>query len=179
MSSRDLDVITIRGAPGTGKTRTAKRLARHYPGGVRLEIDSLRSMVISVEWTNQNQHADALSLSTDLVQGFLRQGYRPVIVVDTFSGDKLGRYLRDLHRLDETLVVESFALVTDAEELKRRLESRPPDEFKDFEVSDEINSHTLNHRHPSEAMIDTTSLKPEDTAQRILQRLDCRGSERA
>lgn len=166
-----MDVITLRGAPGTGKTRTAKCLARHYPCGVRMEIDNLRSMVISVEWTNQEEHVNVLSLSVGLVQGFLRLGYRPVIVVDTFSGDKLDRYLADLHRLDESLVVRSFALTTSARELRRRLESRPPHDFKDFDISRRLNSDVIDHLCPAEEMIDTTGLEPEDTARRILQRL--------
>ena len=174
MSNRDIDVITIRGAPGTGKTRTAKCLAMHFPRGVRMEIDNLRSMVISVEWTNQKEHINILSLSMNLVLDFLRLGYRPVVVVDTFSGDKLDKYLTDLRRLDERLVVRSFALVTDAEELKKRLENRPPGEFRDFEISHRLNSHVTNHPYSAEVVIDTTGLEPEETVQKLLQTLDSR-----
>ncbi len=172
MINRDIDVITIRGAPGTGKTQTAKCLEKHFPRGVRMEIDSLRSMIISVEWTNQKEHINILSLSMNLVLDFLRLGYRPVVVVDTFSGDKLDKYLTDLRRMNERLVIRSFALVTDAEELKKRLENRPQNEFKDFEISHRLNSHVTNHPNSTEVVIDTTGVEPEGTVQELLQTLD-------
>ena len=171
MTNCETDIIIIRGAPGVGKTKTAKCLASHYPGGVRIEIDSLRSMVISVEWTNQEEHIGILSLSTDLLRGFLRLGFRPVIVVDTFSGDKLDKYLADLRRLDEKLVVRLFALVTDVDELKRRLEDRLADEFRDVEISQKLNSQVVRYLHPTEELIDTTEAVPEETARQMLETL--------
>jgi hypothetical protein len=132
-----------------------------------MEVDTLRSMVISVEWTSQDEHINILSLSTTVVLGFLRLGYRPVIVVDTFSGDKLSRYLADLKRTDETLAVRAFALVTKEKELKRRLEHRPPDRFKDFDVSQKLNADVINHLHPSEIIINTSASAPEKTANEI------------
>lgn len=165
------DIITIKGAPGTGKTRTSKCLAGYFPAGVRLEIDTLRSMVVSVEWTNQEEHIQMLALSADLVRGFHRQGYRPVIVVDTFSGDKLDKYLDDLRGLNGGFNIRSFALVTDAEELKRRLDDRPPDEFKDLEISLKLNAQVLRHLHPGEEVIDTTRSSPSETANEIFGRI--------
>jgi len=165
------DIITIKGAPGTGKTLTSKCLAEYYPAGVRLEIDTLRSMVISVEWANQEEHIRMLDLSADLVLGFHHQGYRPIIVVDTFSGDKLDRYLAVLRGLNESFSIRSFALVTDADELKRRLDNRHPDEFKDFEVSLKLNATVLERLHPAEKMIDTTHSSPIETAKGIFRSL--------
>ena len=58
-----------------------------------MEIDNLRSMVISVDWTNQNEHINILNLSSRLVLDFLQLGFSPIIIVDTFSGDKMIKYL--------------------------------------------------------------------------------------
>jgi predicted PilT family ATPase len=37
-----IDIIIIRGAPGSGKSQTAKSLSKYYPKGERLEVDSIR-----------------------------------------------------------------------------------------------------------------------------------------
>lgn len=168
MSCTNRDVIIIRGAPGSGKTQTSKCLATHFPKGVRLEVDTLRAMVISVEWTNQEEHVNILSLSAGLVLGFLNLGYRPVIVVDTFSGNKLTKFLAELQSLEDNLNVITFALVTDPEVLKARIENRPPNQFKNFEICQKLNSDVIKHIHPTEQLVDNTVLAPEETADLIL-----------
>lgn len=69
------DVIIIRGAPGSGKSTLAKLLATHFPNGARVEVDSLRGMVISVDWTNQTEHKNILSLAINVVRDFHALGY--------------------------------------------------------------------------------------------------------
>jgi len=165
------DIITIKGAPGTGKSQTAKCLASYFPRGVRMEIDTLRSMIISVAWTDQEEHIRMLSISAGLVYAFCESGYKPVIVVDTFSGNKLDRYLEELRSLDQALTVRSFALVTEEEELRRRLDSRPMDEFKDLEISLKLNDQVVRHRHPSEELLDTTNSAAADTAEMVYRLL--------
>ena len=63
MSVPTPDVIILRGAPGAGKSALSKELAKRFPKGVRLEVDTLRSMVISVDWTNQQEHKDLLQVA--------------------------------------------------------------------------------------------------------------------
>lgn len=168
MTCTNADVIIIRGAPGCGKTQTSKCLASHFPKGVRAEVDALRGMVISVDWTNQSEHTNVLSLSTGLVVGFLRLGYKPVIVVDTFSGDKLAHFLSELRSLNSALDVRAFALVTAPGILRLRVENRPGDHFRDFDVCAKLNEDVLKYLQPCELVIDNTKLTPEETAQVIL-----------
>ena len=163
------DVILVRGAPGAGKSSAAKCLARHYPTGVRLEVDALRSMVISVDWTDQDQHIQILSLATRVVRDFLALGHRPVIVVDTFSGDKLTRFLEELQSLDDSLNIRPFALVTALDVLRSRIENRGADQFRDVEVCQKLNADVLRFLHPLEQVIDNTALTPEQTADVIRQ----------
>lgn len=167
MTSTCPDVVTIRGAPGTGKTETSKCLAHFFPKGVRLEVDTLRFMVINSDWTNQAEHINILNLSTNLVAGFLDLGFRPVIVVDTFSGDKLTGFLAKLRSLDENMDVHCFAMVVAAEALKARVERRPADHYKDIEVCQKLNSDTVKHLQSFEQLIDNTELTPEQTAEAI------------
>ena len=168
MTATKPDVIIIRGAPGSGKSTLAKRLATHFPEGARIEVDSLRGMVISVDWTNQTEHKNILSLATNVVRDFHSRGYRPVIVVDTFSGDKLSKFLADLQQGDNSLDVRSYALVTAPDVLKLRIQKRPDDRFKDIDICQKLNSDVIKHLLPIEYLIDNTDLTPEETASIIL-----------
>jgi tRNA uridine 5-carbamoylmethylation protein Kti12 len=119
MNDNSVDVIIIRGAPGSGKSQTAKCLSKFFQKGVRMEIDNLRSMVIAVDWTNQAEHINILGISTKLVCDFLKIGFKPVIVVDTFSGDKLLKYLTDLYSINNELSIIEFGLYTSTKELTK------------------------------------------------------------
>lgn len=167
------DVIVIRGAPAVGKSVTAKCLAARLGSGVRLEVDTLRAMVIPVDWTNQAEHIGVLSLASGLVSGFLGLGHRPIIVVDTFSGDKLARFLSELQALRGGIDVRACALVATADVLRARVEHRPPDQFTDIAICEKLNANTVRHLQPGERLIDNSFLTPEETATMILAgRLD-------
>ena len=168
MSAPTSDVIVIRGAPGSGKSQAAKCLAARLGSGARIEVDMLRAMVIPVDWTNQAEHISVLSLASELVAGFLRLGHTPVIVVDTFSGDKLVRFLAELRALQSGLDVRVFALVTAPAVLRARVESRSADQFKDIGICAMLNSDVVKHRQPGERLIDNSSLTPEETVDVIL-----------
>jgi broad-specificity NMP kinase len=168
MNVTDSDVIIVRGAPGSGKTQISKCLAAYFPNGVRLEIDKLRGMVISMDWVNQDEHIKILSLSTHIVLGFLKLGYKPVIVVDTFSGDKLTKFLAELKALENDLVASAFALVTASDVLKSRIENRSADQFKEIDICERLNSDILKFLLPNEELIDTTALVAEEAAALIL-----------
>lgn len=167
MTGTTPDVIIIRGAPGSGKSHTAKCLAKHFRGGVRKEVDTLRAMVIAVDWTNQAEHRSMLSLSTRVVVEFIRRGFRPVMVVDTLGGNKLAKFLVELRSLDECLDVRAFALVTAPEVLRARVEARPADHFKDIDICEKQNADIAKHLQPSEHLVDNTALTPEETAEAI------------
>jgi Cdc6-like AAA superfamily ATPase len=161
------DIIIIRGAPGTGKSTTAKYLSRYFPKGVRIEVDSLRSMVISVDWTNQPEHINILELSTRLVLDFLKLGFSPVIIVDTFSGDKIIKYLQDLYQLDQNINIRIFGLFTTEAELNRRIGLRSDGAFKDLKISLSINEEVPRLKSNEELQVDTTGLSPIETAKII------------
>ncbi len=161
------DIIIIRGAPGSGKSQAAKSLSKFFPTGVRFEVDTIRNMVISVDWKNQQEHIDMLQASTKLVFEFLKFGFSPVIVIDTFSGDKINRYLETLYQHDEKLSVKIIGLYTSDEELKRRLDLRTSAEFKDFPICKRLNDDILKWKPDSEYQIDTTGLLPKQTAEKI------------
>ena len=161
------DVIILRGAPGVGKSALAKELAQHFPKGVRLEVDTLRSMVISVDWTNQQEHKDLLQVAAQLTREFLGLGFKPVLVVDTFSGDKVKPFLDALNETDLGLLVKTFALHASPEVLAQRLAARPPDQFRDLAVSKKLNSDVLKIHRPADTLLDTSN----QTAQQLAEDL--------
>lgn len=167
MQEEIADIIIIRGAPGSGKSQTAKSLSQFFPKGIRLEVDTIRTMVISADWKNQQEHINMLQVSSGLVHDFLKLGFKPVIVVDTFSGDKITRYLETLLGLDDAIKVKIFGLFTTDDELKRRLELRATEEFKDLAICKKLNNDVLKFKYPGELQIDTTGLLPKETAKII------------
>src|SRR5689334_8176024 len=132
MTDHSPDIIIIKGAPGSGKTETGKLIAKHYPKGVRLEVDTVRSMVISVDWTSQKEHIRLLDMSARISVDFLKSGFSPVILIDTFSGDKLNGFLKTINELKGDLKIKVFGLTVSDVELKERLEKRKEPLFKDF-----------------------------------------------
>lgn len=167
MENYSTDIIIIRGAPASGKSQTAKSLSKHFPKGARIEVDNLRNMVISVDWKNQVEHINILNLSTKLVVEYLQLGFKPVIVVDTFSGDKILKYLADLKELNEDLAIKIFGLYTTNEELKKRVDLRGLDEFRDLNICIRLNDDVLKFKHKDEFQINTTGLLPDQTAKAI------------
>lgn len=161
------DIIIIRGCPASGKSQTAKKLSQSFPKGVRLEVDTLRQMVISVDWTNQQEHINMLQVSTGLVHNFLKLGFSPVIVVDTFSGDKINKYLDTLYQLNNDLSINIFGLFTTDDELRKRLELRKNEEFRDFSICKQLNDDVIKFKYDTEFQIDTTGLSATQTASLI------------
>ena len=167
MQEEKNDIIIIRGSPASGKSQTAKCLTNFFPKGVRLEVDNLRQMVIAVDWKNQQEHINMLQVSSGLVHDFLKFDFRPVIVVDTFSGDKINKYLDTLYQLDKDLSIKIFGLFTTDDELRRRLDLRSSREFKDFGICKRLNDHVIKIKYDTEFQIDTTGLLPTQTAEII------------
>ncbi len=165
------DVIIIRGAPGVGKTELSKALAKYYPQGSRVEVDALRKMVISVNWTDQAEHIKLLGLAARTVADFVEAGFSPVIVVDTFSGDKVAGFLARLEVLRPGVSYRIFALHASADVLAGRLTARPEGHFKDLGIALKLNEDVLKVTHGEEILIDTSHDQPEDLLVRLKSRL--------
>ncbi len=163
------DLIVIRGAPGSGKSEAAKCLAARLGRGARVEVDTLRAMIVSVDWTDQREHIAVLSLSVSMVAGFLRLGHRPVIVVDTFSGDKLGRFLDDVGAAHPGASVRPFSLAPSKSALRARVEARPEGGYKDLRVCEKLNADVARRLVPGETLIDNSSLTPEESVDVIMR----------
>ena len=171
MTRVSADVVIIRGAPGAGKSQAAKALTLFFPHGAKVEVDILRKMVISVDWKNQQEHINLLQVAARLTHEFLSLDFRPVIVVDTFSGDKVNPFVDTLRQLDDSLAIKMVGLYASDEVLRTRLDGRPLDEFKDFGISKKLNEDVLKIKRPDECQIDTSELSPRQTAEEIYKLL--------
>lgn len=171
MLNEQIDIIILRGAPASGKSQSAKSLATFFPKGVRIEVDNLRNMVISPDWKDQNEHINILSLSTKVATEFLQLGFRPIIIVDTFSGDKINKFLEELLQLNSALSIKIFGLHVSEEELMKRIESRESWEFKDVNICVRLNDDVLKFKQDSEYQINTTGLLPLETARIMYEQI--------
>jgi len=165
------DIIILRGAPGVGKTELSKALAKHFPQGARVEVDALRKMVISVNWTDQTEHIKLLNLAAQTVVDYAHSGFRPVIVVDTFSGDKVEGFLKRIVSLSPGSVCRVFALHAPPDVLASRLVKRPEGQFKDVCIALKLNEDILKISHGAEVRVDTSNESPEVLAVRIKSNL--------
>lgn len=158
----------IRGAPGVGKSETAKGLAKHFPKGAKVEVDTLRLMVNSVRWTDQAEHKQMLQVAAHVALDLVGYGFAPVIVVDTFSGDKIGPFLDTVERLKPGISFLLFGLYASEPMLQSRLESRPDSQFKDFAIARKLNADLRRVAHPAERQIDTTSLSRNQVVEMLV-----------
>ena len=167
----EADIVILKGAPASGKSQTAKSLTRFFPKGVKIEVDILRQMVISVDWKNQAEHINLLQVAAGLAYDFHQLNFKPVVMVDTFSGDKIIKFLSTLKQLDTSLRIRTFSLYASDDVLKKRLDGRPAGEFKDFEISRKLNLDVLKNTVDDEHLIDTSCLLPAQTAELIYREI--------
>lgn len=162
------DLVLLKGAPGVGKSTAAKLLARHFASGARIEVDVLREMVVDVNWTDSIEHRKVLQLSAQIAAGYLRIGFAPVILVDTFSGDKVDGFL-DTFR-SECPQGRAFVAVLHASDgvLRDRVLNREVDGFRDLTVSTRLNDEVVRNLRPFETLIGTSTLSPVEVVHAIL-----------
>ena len=124
-------------------------------------------MVNSVDWKNQQEHINVLYLSAKTALEFLKIGFQPVIIVDTFSGNKLEGVLTALGDMHKEVTIRIFGLHVAEEVLKKRIDLRTDDEFKEIDVCRKLNRDVLKRPYDGEILIDTSPLLPMQTAAKI------------
>lgn len=167
MSGMAVDVLLVRGAPGVGKTSAVRALRKLIPDGAVVEVDHVRGMIASVRWIDTEHHLVALGVALGIVRSFLDRELRPVVVVDTFSRGKLRAFAQQLTaELGVSHRIASLHAEDDA--LLERVERRPPNEFREPQISLLLNTEIRKNRYAHEELIDTTRLSPAEVASHLL-----------
>ncbi len=169
MNAAPADLILLKGAPGVGKSSAARQLAGRLASGVRVEVDVLRCMVVAVNWTDQVEHRKLLHLGAQLAAGYLRLGFGPVILVDTFSGDKIDGFIESFRSMWSEGRVFVAVLHASDDVLRSRVQGREEVGFRDLAVSARLNLEAVRDARPFEWLIDTTHLSPTEVANAILE----------
>lgn len=121
-----------------------------------------------MDWTNQAEHRSLLSLSAQLAAGFLRSGFAPLILVDTFSGDKIDGFL-DAFRSESPLSRVLVAVLHASEGvLRERVRNRDADGFSNIDIALRINQEVVRDVRPLKMLLDSSDLAPADVAATIL-----------
>jgi adenylate kinase family enzyme len=168
------DIIILRGAPGSGKSTLAKSLRKYFREGVTVEVDTIRGMINSVKWTDKKEHITALNATIALCQEFLKEGYRPVLVVDTLGYSRMKKFLPMLDRLSingKKVNCITLSLYCEDNVLNHRINNRD-NGFKDFDASRKINNEMKKPMSSPEAIIDTSRLSPNDVFKVVIDELD-------
>ncbi len=161
------ELILFKGAPGVGKSSAARHLADRFASGVRVEVDDLRRMVVSVKWTDQSEHRKILLLSAQVAAGFLHSGFAPVILVDTFSGDKIDGFLAAFRSQRPESRVFVAVLHASDDVLRDRVHHREAGGFRDQAVSMRLNHEAARDLRSFEKLIETSALTPDEVAQAV------------
>ncbi len=157
--------IIIRGAPGAGKSTTARALLRALPDGVTIEVDTVRRMIHGVVWDRHQQHFDAIEATAQMARAFAARGYQPVLIVDTLGFGSLEMALSALGSAS----VSVYSLVCHPRTLTFRLWRRFGG-FRDARKGRRFNAHVLSDPRDDGEIIDTTIMTPRAASQRILER---------
>jgi len=162
MRARPPELLLVRGAPGVGKTSATRRLRANIPEGAIIEVDGLRGMIANVRWVDTAQHLIALDHARLLAGAFLDRGYRPVVLVDTFSRGKLTAFTASL-----PWTYRIASLYASPQVLRDRVLRRPEGQFKELDACLLLNDEVAQNRYPHESRIDTSELDADAVAEQL------------
>lgn len=159
-----IDALLIRGAPGVGKTSSAKRLLAKIGRGAIVEVDGLRSAQAGCDWHNRTQHRIAREVAACCVVPYITGGVRPVVIVDTFGRSSI----LDMQEHLSTSGLSHFtiSLWANPRILSQRISQRSG-KSTDLPLSPLINNEIAGLRFEREHLLDTSGLTLEDTVESI------------
>jgi hypothetical protein len=159
------DYIVLRGAPGTGKTTTARLLMQLANRGATIEVDDIRKMINGVVWKSHQQHFDAIYAAAAAAKAYRKCGYQPIVFVDTLAFGSLDIAIEAL----DSSSVSVYSLVCSRLVLTLRLWRRLGG-FRDAAKSALIDTHLrTDGSYPCE-ILDTTSTGARRIARWIMER---------
>lgn len=156
---RSADLILVRGAPGVGKTTLSHLLNGAFPRAAVVELDSFKGIVTFPEGIDRARYRQVQESAWKACRSHLEHGYRPVIVVDTFSPAILWEFLALVHQSPREYSSVIITLVCDPGVLEMRLKGRQSIESC-IRPSLAINEDMKTYRIFDELLVDTTARTP-------------------
>ena len=157
------EIILVRGAPAVGKSSLGKKLKKIFPKGVVVEVDTIRAMINDVKWVKKEEGMNALRATEKLCKSYFNDGYKPIIIISTFSLTKL-QYFVDLFNSNKLIVVSLYVI---NKVLKHRLDHREKG-FKDWNITKIINDDIKKYRHTKEVLLITTRLNKDQVVNEFI-----------
>jgi hypothetical protein len=164
---RGADLILVRGAPGVGKTMLSHLLVSAFPKAAAVELDSFKGIVSFPDGIDRARYRKIQESAWKACRSYLEDGYRPVIVVDTFSSEILWEFLAMVHQSPTTYSRVIITLVCDPGVLEMRLHGRQSSESC-TRPSLAINEDMRTWRLFDELLVDTTARTPGEVLAVVL-----------
>lgn len=159
------DIIIFAGAPGSGKTTIGKILQAKLSSPL-IDLGWLREWHLDRSWSNASAEEEQMAFENlvFVVKNYLKHGYKNIILND-LQNDKI-EALTEIFK-DTNFIVISL-IVSDDEELRKRVSGNRDSGFKDVEKSLEWNEGLKQITFLKEQKFDNTHTDPEAAAQQIL-----------
>ena len=164
------DLIILSGAPGSGKS-TIGELLREKQGFPLIDFGWLRQGHLDDKWSNATPEEEQMAFENLIfvIKNYWQHGYKNIIVND-LKADKVATLAKTFK--EKNYIIVSL-IITDDEELKRRVLGERDSGFKNVEAAVEWNK-TLRSMPPvpNEYKIDNTRNDPVKTAKEISELLE-------
>ncbi|CAN5229366.1 ATP-binding protein [soil metagenome] len=162
-----VELILIRGTPGSGKSSLARRLKKKFPDSVLIELDNIRGMMNNVDWESDQQHDIALHVAAHAAKCFLESGRSPIIIADIFLPEKLNLFLKNAGIVNYRIIT----LLINKSKLQERYDQRK-EGFTDLQKGIAINQLLLIDEVQFETKIETSEISKEEVSTLALCQLN-------
>lgn len=171
MKRQKPEVIIIIGAPGVGKTTTAKILAKQLKA-IMLRLSWLRALHLDPKWKNASLREANMTYRTlvFMTKNYLRHKFHPIVIEDILSthAQRLKRDFRGTPYFIVNLVMSDNAM-----QKKRVLTATRDSGYRKWKDASEINRFYRRRTSGArEVKIDTTHTSPVKVVQYIVRALN-------
>ena len=161
------DLVILGGPPGSGKS-TIGELLREQQGFPLVDFGWLRQGHLNNQWSNASDEEEQMAFENlvYIINNYWKHGYKNIIVTDLQEDA--------IKTLAETFKAKKYKIIslviTDDEELKKRVLGERDSGFKDVKEAVEWNRELIERELlPNEVKIDNTHNDPTLTVQKILE----------
>lgn len=159
-------VVLLRGAPGVGKSAVAAVLEARGLVRTIVEVDTVRRMIVGVDWSDRLQHDAALAAGARAAAQLAVTGLSPVLLIDCFGRDLAQRAVGILE--EGGAVATAVTLWAQPDALRARLSQRV-DDYENSELALLINAEM---GAGAGSFIDTTARTPDEVADQVWDHIE-------